>query len=177
MHKQEWNLFALATKFLKMFKTFVLACRHYAHKKNTIQMDRNGLEWPGITHEQIWTVDSSLFGSRFGTVGLGHQVVFIQLLFWVVLPFWWPIVGTTKDTIIHHIPLISMYGSGRLPVKQFNIIIFVVATWYTCWLGSFIKIQLSFLGCVAFLMAHCGQLHILRALYMWVFSFLSLPHL
>ncbi len=26
-----------------------------------------------------------------------------------------------------------MYGSGRLPVKLFNIITFVVATWYTCW--------------------------------------------
>ncbi len=36
------------TKFLNVFKTFVLACRPYVHEKNTIQMDRNGLEWQVI---------------------------------------------------------------------------------------------------------------------------------
>ncbi len=37
------------TKFLNMFKNFVLASRPYAHEKNTIRTARNGLEWPGIT--------------------------------------------------------------------------------------------------------------------------------
>ncbi len=37
------------TKFLNMFKTFVLICQPYTNEKNTIQMDRNGLEWPGMT--------------------------------------------------------------------------------------------------------------------------------
>ncbi len=34
--------------FLNMFKTFVLACRPYADEMNTIRMDRNGLELPGM---------------------------------------------------------------------------------------------------------------------------------
>ncbi len=37
------------TKFLNMFKTFVLTCQPYTNEKNTIRMDRNGLEWPGMT--------------------------------------------------------------------------------------------------------------------------------
>ncbi len=64
------------TKFLNMFKTFVLTCRSYTHEKNTVWMDiviviarmtRNNQEWPGT-----WMVNSSSFGSRFGTVRLGH---------------------------------------------------------------------------------------------------------
>ncbi len=37
------------TKFLNMFKTFILTCQPYTNEKNTIQMDRNGLELPGMT--------------------------------------------------------------------------------------------------------------------------------
>ncbi len=37
------------TKFLNMFKTFVLTCQFYTNEKNTIQMNRDGLEWVGMT--------------------------------------------------------------------------------------------------------------------------------
>ncbi len=37
------------TKFLNMFKNFVLASQPYAHEKNIIRMARNGLEWPEMT--------------------------------------------------------------------------------------------------------------------------------
>ncbi len=36
-------------KFLNMFKTFALTCQPYKNEKKTIRMDRNGLEWPGMT--------------------------------------------------------------------------------------------------------------------------------
>ncbi len=35
--------------YTKFLNTFVLTCRPYAYEKNTIRMDRNGLEWPGMT--------------------------------------------------------------------------------------------------------------------------------
>ncbi len=37
------------TKLLNMFKTFVLTFQTYTNEKNTIRMDRNRLEWPGMT--------------------------------------------------------------------------------------------------------------------------------
>ncbi len=46
------------TQFLNMFKTFVLACRPYPHEKNTIRMDRNGLEWPGMITRTTRMVNS-----------------------------------------------------------------------------------------------------------------------
>ncbi len=53
------------TKLFNMFKTFILACRPYVLEKNTIRMDRNGLEWPvdsaqwdlGIMNETFISID------------------------------------------------------------------------------------------------------------------------
>ncbi len=59
-------------KFLNMFKMFVLACRPYVLTLfKWIGMDWNDQEWPP---EQTCMVNSCSFGSRFGTVGLGHKL-------------------------------------------------------------------------------------------------------
>ncbi len=63
------------TKFLNMFKNFLLASQPYTHEKNTIRTARNGLEWPGMTPppELNRILHSPSFGNRFSTVGLGYN--------------------------------------------------------------------------------------------------------
>ncbi len=65
------------TKYLNMFKTFVLTCRSCTYQKNTVRMDchcrchcQNDQEWSPV---QTRMVNSSSFGSRFGTVRLEHH--------------------------------------------------------------------------------------------------------